>query len=152
MGHDFSVLDLLTMDEAARATSLSRDTIKRRLRRGDFPGAIRGTPHGKRPPPWLIPVVDLIAAGLTVVIPDDSGTGQTASDEVLAVRLARAEATVAARDVHVADLRAELRRLHDHVERLSGRGAQHACGDCSATADSDGSGLPIGRSPDGHRP
>lgn len=130
-GTGSSVLDLLTMDEAARATSLSRDTIKRRLRRGEFPGAIRGTPHGNRPPPWLIPVADLLAAGLDVDLP--SGLGETersgAEPEVLAARLAWAEATLAARDIHIADLRAELRRLHDHLEHLTRPSGTGACAD-----------------------
>ena len=122
------MLDLLTIDEAARATSLSRDTIKRRLRRGEFPGAIRGKPHGDRPPPWLIPVVDLVAAGLNVRTEGAETSEAVKPDaEVLASRLTRAEATLAAREFHIADLRAELRRLHEHVAVLAGA-CQRACG------------------------
>ena len=115
------MLDLLTLDEAAAATSLSRDTIKRRLKRGEFPGATRGAAHGRRPPPWLIPMVDLVAAGLEVCLPEPGDRPVAADADVLAVRLARAEATVAARDLHIADLRSEIRLLHDHISQMAAR-------------------------------
>lgn len=49
----------LTLTQAASETGTSLSTIKRRLRGGAFPNA--GQDHGGR---WLIPVTDLIAAGL----------------------------------------------------------------------------------------
>jgi hypothetical protein len=55
----------LTVTEAAKAAGVDRRTIRRRLDADDFPNAHRDT--GKQGPesgPWLIPVEDLLAAGL----------------------------------------------------------------------------------------
>lgn len=50
---------MLTVKEAVDATQTSESTIKRRLRAGAFPNAVRTT-DGK----WVIPLGDLSAAGL----------------------------------------------------------------------------------------
>lgn len=54
----------LTLTAAAGATGLHRRTLRRRLDGGDFPNAYRD-PHGQ----WLVPITDLLGAGLTVTAP-----------------------------------------------------------------------------------
>lgn len=113
--------DLLSMDDAARACSVSRDTIKRRLRAKQFPGAVRGDPTGNRPPPWLIPVEDLVAAGLRPVVidPAASSLGPESDDPVaLRIALTHHQVLASARESHLIDLRAEVRRLHERMEAL----------------------------------
>lgn len=51
----------LTITEAVAATGAHRATLKRRLGRGDLPGAWQEERAGVRT--WLIPVEDLLAAG-----------------------------------------------------------------------------------------
>lgn len=126
------VEDLLTIDEAARTCSVSRDTIKRRLRRGEFPAAVRGQPVGERPPPWLIPLSDLVAAGLRpLCVP--AGEAEIDRSDPLALReaLARQEALSAAREAHLLDLRTEIRRLHEQLQRMTGVVAGR-CASCPA--------------------
>lgn len=139
--------DLVGIDEAARACSVSRDTIKRRLRLGQFPGAIRGTPVGNRPPPWLIPVNDLTDAGLNPVVAGGV-TGLDLEDPLaLSGAIAHYEALAAARETHLADLRAEIRRLHDRLAELTAMVGgllheRHRAGDCTAGDSTDLSNLP----------
>lgn len=111
----------LTIDAAARACSVSRDTIKRRLRNNQFPGAVRGEPAGNRPPPWLIPVEDLAAAGLRPAVADAGSLETTDPEDQSALRaaLAHHEAVAGAREHHLTDLRAEVRRLHDRLTEMS---------------------------------
>ncbi len=52
-----------TVKEAALSAGVSVDTIRRRLRSGAFPRAVRGQSPID---PWEIPEGDLIAAGLTI--------------------------------------------------------------------------------------
>lgn len=52
--------DLLTMAQAAQLCDVNKSTIVRRRQRGDFPQAQK-----KDDGTWVIPVADLIAAGLT---------------------------------------------------------------------------------------
>lgn len=52
--------DRVTIQEAVRLTGVSRDTIKRDLEAGRYPGATKGVGGND---PWLIPVADLEAAG-----------------------------------------------------------------------------------------
>lgn len=111
--------ELLTINAAAEACAVSRDTIKRRLRSGHFPNATRGRAQGDRPPPWLIPVVDLVEAGLAPTV-DRGPTDRSEDDPVsLRVALAHHEALSIARDAHLADLRTEVRRLHERIAHLS---------------------------------
>src|SRR5699024_7373151 len=89
--------------EAAAVCRVSRDTIKRRHRAGQFPNAWRAnTRGGSHQGPWMIPAADLLVAGLPVfpaTMPQ--GTRPPASEAVLQpkedvtdlrVRLAAAEA------------------------------------------------------------
>jgi hypothetical protein len=62
----------LNITEAAAACGLSRDTVRRRIRSGALPGA-RRDPSGSSP--WLIPIRDLLAAGLD---PDRAAAGRAA--------------------------------------------------------------------------
>lgn len=55
-----------TIAEAANRSGVSADTVRRRLRAGAFPSA--APPDGESAA-WLIPVGDLIAAGLTAGAP-----------------------------------------------------------------------------------
>lgn len=93
---------------------MSIDTIKRRLREGRFPNATRGIGRGNRSQPWLIPAADLVDAGFapaeTVLVA--SGVG-TASDGDVRLQLARLEGLLLARDAHLQELRAEVRRQHE---------------------------------------
>ncbi len=82
------------------------DTIKRRLRNGAFPNATRGAGHGNREAPWLIPVADLLAAGLPARIVENAAV--TGDPET---RLAVQEAVIAAQHAHLHDMRTELNRL-----------------------------------------
>ena len=55
----------LTITEAAAACGVSRKTIRRRLDADKFPNAHRlDGPAGTETGPWVIPIEDLIAAGL----------------------------------------------------------------------------------------
>ena len=65
----------LTVTEAARAAGVDRRMISRKIDDDQFPNAHRS--DGKRGPgtgPWLIPVEDLLAAGLTLRPPADGAT------------------------------------------------------------------------------
>ncbi|MFG3399170.1 helix-turn-helix domain-containing protein [Streptomyces parvus] len=55
---------MLTQREAAAACGVSRTTIRRRREAGDLPGAVQDEARG-----WLIPVGDLLAAGLRLNAP-----------------------------------------------------------------------------------
>lgn len=59
----------LSMTEAAEAAGVSRDTIERRRKAGDFPGARMD--QGR----WVIPVDDLLGAGLVLHAPAPPETG-----------------------------------------------------------------------------
>ena len=54
---------VFTLKEAAEACQVSLKTIRRRRDKGDFPNSYRSATRAQSP--WLIPVTDLIAAGLT---------------------------------------------------------------------------------------
>ena len=142
--------DLLGVEEASRACRVSRDTIWRRLRKGEFEGAVRGPRVGSRPGPWLIPVEDLAAAGLepwTLRVRVSEQSGDLDLDDPVALRIALAhqEAIAVTREAHLVDLRAELRRLHDLLTRCAwGVATLHddapACGDCHPFARPHGQG------------
>lgn len=55
---------MLTQREAATACGVSRTTIRRRREAGDLPNAVQDPQRG-----WLIPVEDLLAAGLRLHAP-----------------------------------------------------------------------------------
>lgn len=61
---------VLTVTEAARASGVDRRAIRRRLDSGEFPNAYRDVgSQGPETGPWLIPVEDLLRAGLTLRAP-----------------------------------------------------------------------------------
>lgn len=80
----------------------------------------------------MIPADDLAAAGLRPVLVTTPAMPEVDPDDLYSLRLALAhhEALGLAREAHLADLRSEIRRLHDrlaealakrsHDERLSG--------------------------------
>ncbi|MHB1853344.1 MAG: helix-turn-helix transcriptional regulator [Acidimicrobiales bacterium] len=114
--------ELLSIDQAARRCSVSRDTIKRRLRAGRFPGAVRGTPVGRRPAPWLIPDEDLVAERLLTGRQVELAQPPEAADDdpgALRAALAHYQVLATARGAHLEDLRAEVRRLHERLDQLT---------------------------------
>lgn len=78
---------MLTVREAAAAAGVSADTIRRRLRAGQFPGAVLSDA-------WRIPAGELVAAGLHLHAPQGPQRGpapaSTADDELGALRAALA--------------------------------------------------------------
>jgi hypothetical protein len=82
-GHLFSIT------EAAQATGMHRDTIKRRVGKDEFPNARRDSAGA-----WLIPLGDLLAAGLTVNAPasgEDTAQHQEPAPPAAQVALLEAE-------------------------------------------------------------
>lgn len=130
--------DLLTVKEAAQACGVSDDTIKRRLRAGQFPSAVRGPASGRRPGPWLLTVEDLAAVGLKPMVllnePDRDDDVMDIDDPIaLRVALSHYRAVAAMAAGHVVDLRAEIRRLHQLLDTCLGAIATHERthnGDC----------------------
>ena len=77
----------LTVKEAVIATKASRSGIMRRLGKKDFPNARQTQGEGPHPPrTWLIPVSDLLAAGLSVDYPagEEGPPGGTAGEQSIA--------------------------------------------------------------------
>ncbi|MFF0408679.1 helix-turn-helix transcriptional regulator [[Kitasatospora] papulosa] len=92
---------MLTQREAAAACGVSRTTIRRRREAGDLPGAVQDPVRG-----WVIPVDDLLAAGLRLHAPSPP-------DEVV---LANVQERPVAEEQGAAALRAELERVrHEHA-------------------------------------
>jgi hypothetical protein len=83
----------LTVTEAARAVRVDPRTIRRRLGRGDFPNAHRdGGKEGPDTGPWLIPVTDLLGAGLPLHAPEPDEPTILRVESEAALRLALADA------------------------------------------------------------
>ncbi len=111
---------MLTVTEAAQAAGVDRRTIRRRLDSGDFPHARREP--GREGPgtgPWLIPVDDLLGAGLVLgklgsgeVV--DEGNERSAAEDVL--RRALADAL---RRAEVAEARAAERERVIEAQELA---------------------------------
>lgn len=119
----------LTISDAAKACGVARITIRRRLDDDQFPGAHRV--NGMKGPgtgPWVIPVEDLIAAGLspnayvneTPDEPDGRGVEDRlrddlsrARDEITRLRHEKDLAVAVAdeRDRSLADLRSAMRMI-----------------------------------------
>lgn len=107
-------LPMLTVAEAVDATQTSESTIKRRLRAGAFPNAVR-TADGK----WMIPLGDLSAAGLRPgkmskpdpVTPSDDRVRDLAVENAeLRQRLAVAEALASERN-RIIDVQQQMLRM-----------------------------------------
>ncbi|NKW34917.1 hypothetical protein GS942_23825 [Rhodococcus hoagii] len=107
-------LPMLTVKEAVDATQTSESTIKRRLRAGSFPNAVR-TADGK----WMIPLGDLSAAGLRPgkmaapdpVTPSDDRVRDLAVENAeLRQRLAVAEALASERN-RIIDVQQQMLRM-----------------------------------------
>jgi hypothetical protein len=98
---------LLTVTRAAKAAGVDRRTIRRRLDGGEFPHARRDAgSQGPESGPWLIPVGDLVGAGLTVHDPtgvDEAADLESARAQVDALRAALADTV---RRAEVAEARA----------------------------------------------
>lgn len=105
----------LSITEAAVACAVSRDTIKRRLRSGRFPNARRSVQDGQTA--WLIPVGDLIDAGLQPSL--DSARASDADDGWDA-RRRRADRLRAASD-RVRQLEQQLLELRVELAQAEGR-------------------------------
>lgn len=115
---------LLSQLEAARLAGCSRDTIARARRAGRLPDARLQDGH------WVIPLADLVAAGLyrpaqpgVVLTPEAAADDPPAEIEHPALQLARAETRVAGLEALVARQDDELRFLRLTVETLAKRGA-----------------------------
>lgn len=115
----------LTLRQAAEACGVARITIRRRLDDGQFPNAYK---NQDRQPQWLIPVEDLIAAGLqpnaysneTPPVVDERGAEERlrdelsqARDQITRLRHERELAVALAdeRERALADLRSAMRML-----------------------------------------
>lgn len=92
----------LTITQAADACGVSKKTIRRRIDAAAFPNARRlDGPAGEASGPWVVPVDDLIAAGLTVGKPSPpdeppptvsaAEPAPTESDELAKLRADNAE-------------------------------------------------------------
>lgn len=113
----------LLINDAAKRCGLSPDTIRRRLRSGQFPRSFRDEAGA-----WRVPLGDLVSAGLRPGLADqDDELGVFSPADVeaqreelgelrmaLAVAEARLDAAAevtAAHESHIADLRSEVAHL-----------------------------------------
>ena len=128
--HPAEVPTRLSPQQAADLCGVSIDTIRRRIKAGAIPGAVR---LGDRPAdPWSVPVDGLIAAGLcSQAAVDERAAALPPETEELLDRVRfletelEAERTAARRrEEHLTDLlaraNAELERLWNTVDRLTG--------------------------------
>ena len=105
-----------TLTEAAGVVGLSRDAMRRRLRADGFPNAVQD--QGRPGAPWIIPLEDLLAAGLRLQAPTQGdpggvhgGDAPPSPDERLAARNQQLE-------VEVRHLRALLEERGRTVEMM----------------------------------
>lgn len=109
--------DVLSLSEAVAATSTSESTLRRKLRAGAFPGAVR---EGGA---WRLPVVDLVAAELlaapTEQVPATKSEALTRelAEQVAVQRERAARAEIEAQEV--ARLRAEVVELRTREAQRS---------------------------------
>ena len=101
----------LDVDDAARVCGVSTDTIRRRLRAGEIPGAHRTSTHANAP--WAIPSS---ALGAHAPEPD---TDKPALSHPSANARAAAEAAVVELRNLVAAQAAEIDRLHHVLNRVT---------------------------------
>lgn len=106
----------LTLTDAARATGVSRVTMRRYLDAGRFPNAFRDADSGSGAlAPWRIPLDDLRAAGLDVDRPAEVASAPTAGEDA---RLSAAVALAEERERTVEILRAELTALRELLREV----------------------------------
>jgi len=127
----------LTVTEAAKAAGVDRRTIRRRLDADDFPNAHRDT--GKQGPgsgPWLIPVEDLLAAGLKLHQPSgpDEPTTDTATAHAETEATLRAALADAVRRADVAEAVAAERERVIEAQALALRALRAGVDQAAASA------------------
>jgi hypothetical protein len=114
---------VFTISQAARVAGVHRNTVRRYLDGEKFPGAFREDPGA----PWLIPISDLIAAGLHIRPPTADGRRDKAERarretqrrldalavqvQELTTRAESAEALLAEREHRIEDLQRALMLL-----------------------------------------
>lgn len=122
----------LTLSDAATSCGTSRSTIRRKLDAKEFPNAYREGDDG----PWMVPVTDLLAAGLKVnapTKPEADATEETTAAPDDVARLERelieerarrraAEEIAAERQRALEDLRLALRMLGPGEQSEQGSG------------------------------
>jgi hypothetical protein len=111
-------IEWLKVNEAALVADVSRDTILRNLKSGALPRSRRASgPSGSATGPWLIPVADLIAAGMRVNMSRLDGTVEEAGANAACGDAGMAKLAVlllwswSLERRHAADLEAETDRL-----------------------------------------
>ena len=133
--HTATTRPALTLSQAASACNTSRSTIRRKLDGKEFPNAYRDAGDDG---PWMVPVTDLIAAGLkpNASRPEPEQSGQTEQSSAQPDEVARlerelfqererrraAEEIAAERQRALEDLRLALRMLGpgEQVEQSNG--------------------------------
>jgi len=107
----------LTLTEAAKATRVSRKTLRRRLDSDEFPNARRiDGPAGTGTGPWVVPIADLLSAGFTLHSPtDDQGDEDESDDHDDDLRVRELE--------HELELERERRRAADALRVAAERNA-----------------------------
>lgn len=143
------------MVEAAATCGVSRDTIKRRLRAGQFPGAHRADGSGgSGTGAWLIPWGDLLVAGLGPSAPADrQDTAGAARPAAVGVDRARTNPEDEIWQLRVARAAAESRAhaLHDALELVAAALANgHRCPDCGHEQPEAACGPPRASPPPPH--
>ncbi len=139
---------VFSVTEAARASGVDRRTIKRKLDAGEFPNAHRQpTGQGPGPGPWLVPLGDLLAAGLTPDVGRVPGPPMRGSsgppESELRLRAALADAV---RRAEVAEALAAERERAIEAQQVALRAFE-----AGVAAAADGEPDPAG-GPDPHHP
>jgi len=107
----------LTLTEAAKATGVSRKTLRRRLDAHEFPNASRlDGPAGDSSGPWVIPIADLLGAGFTLHSSDDVQVEDKPDDHSVDLRIHDLE--------HELALERERRRAADDLRAAAERNAE----------------------------
>jgi len=106
----------LTLTEAAKATKVSRKTLRRRLDSDEFPNARRlDGPTGTGTGPWVVPIADLLSAGFTLHSPNDDPPTLTEPNETVA-RIVEFELRAEWHGQELARVKAERDQARNDVE------------------------------------
>lgn len=116
-----------TQQEASELCDVSIDTIRRRRRDGRFPNAVQREATADPQRPWIIPLDDLIEAGLYelaaggVPAPDVFARQRTEDRESIKLRIELAEKTVRCEALEelLEEQRKLQRTLHKTIETLA---------------------------------